>query len=133
MHQHSRNASVLANWLSSHPSVSRVHYPGLPSHPQHELANRQQIASGGIVSIDIKGGKEAAWRAIDGTQLCSITANLGDSRTTITHSATTTHGRISAEDRSASGITDGLVRLSVGLEDVEDIQQDLDKALSARA
>jgi len=132
MHQHSRNASTLASWLDSHPAVSQVHYPGLLSHPQHALAKQQQKASGGIVSFDIKGGKEAAWRAIDRTKLCSITANLGDSRTTITHNATTTHGRISAEDRQASGITDGLVRLSVGLEDVDDIQNDLDKALSAR-
>lgn len=131
MHQHSRNASVLANWLASHPSVSQVHYPGLSTHPQHALAKQQQKAAGGIVSFDIKGGKEAAWRAIDNTKLCSITANLGDSRTTITHNATTTHGRISAEDRHASGITDGLVRLSVGLEDAEDIQHDLDRALSA--
>jgi len=131
MHQHSRNASVLANWLATHPAVSRVYYPGLPSHPQHNLAKQQQKAAGGIVSFEIAGGKEAAWRTIDRTELCSITANLGDSRTTITHNATTTHGRISAEDRLASGITDGLVRLSVGLEDVEDIQRDLDAALSA--
>jgi len=130
MHQHSRNAGVLASWLESHPAVSRVHYPGLLAHPQHALAQQQQKAAGGIVSFDIKGGKEAAWRTIDHTSLCSITANFGDSRTTITHNATTTHARISAEDRRASGITDGLVRLSVGLEDVDDIQKDLDEALS---
>ncbi len=131
MHQHSRNASVLAEWLDSHPAVERVHFPGLPSHPQHELAKVQQKAPGGILSFDLKGGKEAAWKTIDGTRLCSITANLGDARTTITHNATTTHGRISAEDRAASGITEGLVRLSVGLEDVDDIQKDLDTALSS--
>lgn len=131
MHQHSRNAGVLAHWLESHPAVNRVHYPGLKSHPHHELANSQQKAAGGILSFDIKGGKEAAWKTIDSTKLCSITANLGDSRTTITHNATTTHGRISDEDRAASGITDGLVRVSVGLEDVDDIQRDLDTALSA--
>ncbi len=131
MHQHSRNASVLADWLESHPAVSQVHYPGLSIHPQYALAKQQQKAAGGIVSFEIKGGTEAAWRTIDRTKLCSITANLGDSRTTITHNATTTHGRISAEDRQASGITDGLVRVSVGLEDVDDIQQDLDEALSA--
>lgn len=129
MHQHSRNASVIASWLDSHPAVSQVHYPGLSSHPQHALAKQQQKASGGIVSFDVNGGKEAAWRAIDRTKLCSITANLGDSRTTITHNATTTHGRMSEEDRQAAGITDGLIRLSVGLEDVEDIQSDLDYAL----
>ncbi len=131
MHQHSRNAMVLASWLETHADVARVHYPGLNSHPQHALANAQQKAGGGILSFDLKGGKEAAWQLIDHTKLCSITANLGDSRTTITHNATTTHGRISAEDRKASGVTDGLVRLSVGLEDVEDIQRDLEQALSA--
>lgn len=130
MFQHSRNASVLAHWLESHPAVGRVHYPGLQSHPHHALATRQQKAAGGILSFDLIGGKDAAWKAIDATKLCSITANLGDSRTTITHNATTTHGRISAADRAASGVTDGLVRLSVGLEDVDDIQRDLDVALS---
>ena len=131
MHQHSRNAMVLASWLESHADVMKVHYPGLSSHPQHALADAQQKAGGGILSFDLKGGKEAAWQMIDNTKLCSITANLGDSRTTITHNATTTHGRISAEDRKASGVTEGLVRLSVGLEDVQDIQRDLDQALSA--
>lgn len=131
MHQHSRNATQLATWLESHPAVARVHYPGLKSHPHHALAQQQQKASGGILSFDLLGGKAAAWSAIDNTKLCSITANLGDSRTTITHNATTTHGRISAEDRAASGITEGLVRLSVGLEDVDDIQRDLDQAMAA--
>lgn len=131
MHQHSRNASALADWLASHPAISQVHYPGLDSHPQYALAKQQQKAAGGIVSFDLIGGKEAAWRTIDNTRLCSITGNLGDSRTTITHNATTTHARISAEDRQAAGVTDGLIRLSVGLENVEDIQQDLEAALSA--
>jgi len=131
MQQHSRNASVLASWLETHSQIERVYYPGLLSHPQHALTKQQQKAAGGMVSFEVKGGKAAAWRTIDNTKLCSITANLGDSRTTITHNATTTHGRISAEDRQAAGITDALVRLSVGLEDVVDIQSDLDKALSA--
>ncbi|MCL4160918.1 UNVERIFIED_CONTAM: hypothetical protein GTU68_054082, partial [Idotea baltica] len=99
MQQHSRNALQLASWLESHPDIAKVHYPGLQSHPQHDLANEQQKAGGGILSFDLKGGKQAAWNMIDNTTLCSITANLGDSRTTITHNATTTHGRISAEDR----------------------------------
>lgn len=130
MQQHSRNASVLANWLEAHPAVSQVHYPGLESHPQHRLAQQQQKASGGVLSFELKGGQKAAWKTIDNTQLCSITGNLGDSRTTITHNATTTHGRMSAEDRKIAGVTDGLVRLSVGLEGVEDIQADLDNALA---
>jgi len=131
MHQHSRNALVLAKWLESHPAVEKVHYPGLTSHPQYDLAAKQMKASGGILSFDLKGGKEAAWRTIDKTRLCSVTGNLGDSRTTITHNASTTHARISQEDREASGITAGLIRLSVGLETVEDIQQDLEQALAA--
>ena len=131
MHQHSRNASVLAQWLQSHPKVNCVHYPGLQSHPQYALAQKQQKAAGGVLSFDMIGGQQAAWKLIDNTQLCSITGNLGDSRTTITHNATTTHGRMSEEDRKIAGVTDGLVRLSVGLEGVEDIQRDLDRAFSA--
>lgn len=131
MHQHSRNADALARWLDTHPAVGQVHYPGLSSHPHHELAKAQQKASGGILSFDLKGGVDAAWKTIDAVRLCSITANLGDARTTITHSASTTHGRMSEEDRIAAGITSGLVRLSVGLEDADDIQLDLDTALSA--
>jgi O-succinylhomoserine sulfhydrylase len=102
-----------------------VHYPGLASHPQHELAARQQSGFGGIVSFEVKGGQEAAWRLIDSTRLLSITGNLGDAKTTITHPATTTHGRLSPEARAAAGIADGLVRIAVGLENLADIRADL--------
>ncbi|MCP5242658.1 O-succinylhomoserine sulfhydrylase [Nitrosomonas sp.] len=129
MDAHSKNALQMAQWLSAHPNVERVFYPGLPSHPQHELAMRQQSTGGGIVTFEIKGGREAAWRVIDNTRLVSITANLGDVKTTLTHPATTTHGRISQEARDAAGITDGLLRIAVGLEAVEDIQPDLARGL----
>ncbi len=121
----SENAMKLAHWLNQQPKVERVYYPGLETHPQYELAKAQQRAPGGIVSFDVRGGREAAWRLIDSTELMSITANLGDVKTTITHPATTTHGRWSAEARAAAGIGDGLVRIAVGLEDVEDLQADL--------
>jgi O-succinylhomoserine sulfhydrylase len=121
----SANALEVARWLEAHPAVERVWYPGLPSHPQHALAMRQQSSGGAIVSFEVKGGREAAWRVIDHTQVCSITANLGDTKTTITHPATTTHGRISAEERAAAGITEGLIRLAVGLEAPQDLQADL--------
>lgn len=127
----SAGAIELARWLERQPGVERVYYPGLPSHPQHELAKRQQKGFGAIVSFDVKGGKEAAWRVVDATRLLSITANLGDTRTTITHPASTTHGRISQEARNAAGIGDGLLRVAVGLEDVEDIKADLARGLSA--
>jgi len=127
-------ALELARWLEKHPKVARVHYPGLESHPQHELAKRQQRASGSVLSFEVKGGREgakaAAWRVIDSTKLVSITANLGDVKTTIIHPATTTHGRISPEARAAAGITDGLVRVAVGLEAVVDLQDDLERGLS---
>ena len=119
----------LARWLEAQRGVKRVYYPGLPSHPQHQLASRQQSAFGGIVAFEVDGGRDAAWRVIDATQLMSITANLGDAKTTITHPATTTHGKLSAEQRRDSGISDGLVRISVGLEDVEDLQGDLARGL----
>ena len=122
-------ALELARWLESHPSVARVYYPGLASHPQHELAKRQQKGSGAIVSFDVKGGKAAAWKVIDSTKLVSITGNLGVVKTTITHPASTTHGRISPEARAAAGIGDGLIRLSVGLEAVEDLKADLERGL----
>lgn len=125
MEAHSRNALTLAQWLEQQPQVARVYYPGLPSHPQHALAMKQQKAGGGIVSFDLKGGKDAAWKLIDATRVLSITANLGDAKTTITHPATTTHSRVSPEDRAAAGIGDGLVRIAVGLENVEDIKTDL--------
>ncbi len=130
MNQHSSNAQKLANWLDQHSAVRHVYYPGLDSHPGAELARRQQKLPGGILSLEIEGDREAAWRVIDAVQLCSITGNLGDARTTITHPATTTHGRMSAEDRQLAGIGEGLIRLAVGLEDVADIQRDLDQALA---
>jgi len=110
--------------------VARVHYPGLESHPQHALAGRQQRAGGSVLSFEVKGGREAAWRVIDATRLMSITANLGDVKTTIIHPATTTHGRISPQARQAAGITDGLVRVAVGLEALADLQADLERGLS---
>ncbi len=125
MEAHSRNALALAQWLEQQPGVARVYYPGLASHPQHQLAMRQQKTGGAIVSFDVKGGKEAAWRLIDGTRLLSITANLGDAKSTITHPATTTHSRVTPEARAAAGIGDGLVRIAVGLENVDDIKADL--------
>jgi O-succinylhomoserine sulfhydrylase len=124
-----QRALELAGWLERQPAIERVYYPGLSSHPQHELAKRQQKAPGAIVSFDVKGGREAAWRVVDATRLVSITANLGDTKTTITHPASTTHGRISAQARAAAGIGEGLLRVAVGLEAVEDIQADLARGL----
>ena len=118
-------ALEIARWLEGQPAVARVHYPGLASHPQHALASRQQKAGGAVLSFELKGGRDAAWRLIDATRLISITANLGDVKTTITHPASTTHGRLSPETRAAAGIADGLVRLAVGLESVADLQADL--------
>ncbi len=130
---HSAAALELARWLVVQSGVKRVHYPGLDSHPQHHLVgvDAQQRAGGGIVSFEVAGGREAAWRIIDATRLCSITANLGDTKTTITHPASTTHGRLSPEAREASGITEGLIRIAVGLESVADIQADLAAGLAA--
>jgi len=125
MRAHSEGALKLALWLDDHPAVGQVHYPGLKSHPQFELARRQQRAAGGILSFEVKGGQRAAWGLIDATQLLSITANLGDTKSTITHPATTTHGRLLEEEKQAAGIVGGLVRIAVGLEDVQDIQADL--------
>ncbi|MEX0637992.1 MAG: O-succinylhomoserine sulfhydrylase [Burkholderiales bacterium] len=125
----SEHALELARWLEGHPQVAKVHYPGLASHPQHALAMRQQRAGGAIVSFEVKGGREAAWKVIDSTRLISITGNLGDVKTTITHPATTTHGRITPEARAAAGITEGLVRVAVGLEAVEDLKTDLARGL----
>lgn len=125
MRAHSEQAMQLAQWLLKQPEVSHVYYPGLPDHPQHALAASQQSGFGGIVSFEVQGGREAAWRVIDATQMLSITANLGDVRTTITHPATTTHGRMSADQRAAAGIKEGLLRVSVGLENIADIQADL--------
>ncbi|MEW6119456.1 MAG: O-succinylhomoserine sulfhydrylase [Pseudomonadota bacterium] len=130
MEAHSKNALALAQWLEAQPQVARVLYPGLPSHPQHELAMRQQKTGGGIVAFELKGGKDAAWKLIDATRMVSITANLGDTKTTITHPATTTHSRMTPEQRAAAGIGDGLVRIAAGLESVADIQADLARGLS---
>jgi O-succinylhomoserine sulfhydrylase len=126
----SERALELARWLEKHPKVTRVYYPGLASHPQHALAMRQQRTGGALVSFEVKGGRAAAWKVIDATKLISITGNLGDVKTTITHPATTTHGRITSEARAAAGITDGLVRVAVGLEAVEDLKADLQRGLS---
>jgi O-succinylhomoserine sulfhydrylase len=121
----------LAKWLDQQPAVAKVHYPGLASHAQHELAKRQQSHYGAVVSFELTGGQEHAWRLIDSTQMLSITANLGDVKTTITHPATTTHGRLSPEARAEAGIKDSLVRISVGLEHIEDIKTDLLRGLAA--
>jgi O-succinylhomoserine sulfhydrylase len=129
MDAQSSTALELARWLEQHPAVARVFYPGLPSHPQHALAMRQQRSGGAIVSFEVKGGRESAWRVVDATRLISITANLGDTKSTITHPATTTHGRISAEARARAGITEGLLRVAVGLETLKDIQADLARGL----
>jgi O-succinylhomoserine sulfhydrylase len=131
MQAHSAHAQMMADWLVDQPGVARVHYPGLADHPQHKLARAQQKLAGGIVSFEVEGGREAAWRVIDATRMLSITANLGDAKTTITHPATTTHGRLSAQEREAAGIGEGLLRLAVGLEAVEDIQRDLGRGLYA--
>jgi O-succinylhomoserine sulfhydrylase len=131
MDAHSANAMQIARWLEAQPGVARVHYPGLSSHPQHELAKRQQKTGGGIVSFELKNGREAAWRVVDSVRLISITANLGDAKSTLTHPATTTHARISQESRDAAGITEGLLRIAVGLEAVKDIQADLARGLNA--
>jgi O-succinylhomoserine sulfhydrylase len=131
MRAHSAGALALAEWLEKQPGVQRVHYPGLASHPQHELARTQQSGFGGVLSFEVRGGQAAAWRVVDGTRVFSITANLGDTKSTITHPATTTHGRLTPEQRAEAGISDGLVRLSVGLEDVEDLKRDLAAGLAA--
>ncbi len=130
MQAHCANALELARWLEQQRGVRRVYYPGLASHPQHELARRQQSGFGGIVTFELDGGQPAAWRLIDATRLISITGNLGDAKSTITHPATTTHGRLTPEQRRESGITDGLVRVSVGLEDIADLKADLARGLA---
>jgi O-succinylhomoserine sulfhydrylase len=140
MRAHSASAHTLANWLEAHPAVERVHYPGLPSHPQHHLVGdgteAQQSNGGGIVSFEVAApsrdrAREAAWSVIDATRMLSITANLGDAKTTITHPATTTHGRLSPEARAEAGISEGLIRIAVGLEDLADIQNDLARGLES--
>jgi len=131
MRAHCQSALELAQWLEQQDGVERVHYAGLESHPQHELAKRQQKAFGAVVSFEVKGGKEGAWRFIDATRLISITANLGDTKTTITHPSTTSHGRLSPQEREAAGIRDSLIRVAVGLEDVADLKADLARGLAA--
>jgi len=131
MQAHCRNAAAVAAWLETRPGVRRVYFPGLASHPQHELAEHQQSGPGGILAFDLEGGREAAWQVIDSTRMLSITANLGDAKTTITHPATTTHGRLSAEEKAGAGIGEGLIRLAVGLEAVDDIRADLQRGLAS--
>jgi O-succinylhomoserine sulfhydrylase len=131
MEAQSASALELARWLEQQPRIEQVFYPGLPSHPQHALAMKQQKSGGGIVSFVVKGGRDAAWKVVDNTRLISITANLGDTKTTITHPATTTHGRISPEARAAAGIGDGLLRVAVGLEALDDIKADLARGMNA--
>lgn len=130
MQAQSANALAVARWLEAQPQVQRVFYPGLPSHPQHALAMRQQASGGAILSFEVRGGRPAAWRVVDHCRLLSITANLGDTKTTITHPASTTHGRISQEARAAAGIGEGLLRIAVGLEAVSDIEADLARGLT---
>jgi O-succinylhomoserine sulfhydrylase len=131
MRAHSQNALDLASWLERQPEVIGTHYPGLVSHPQCHLVGAQQSTGGAMVSFEVGGGREAAWRVIDATRMLSITANLGDTKTTITHPATTTHGRLSPDERRAMGISEGLIRVAVGLEDLADIQDDLSLGLAA--
>lgn len=129
MEKHCANALAVAHWLDQQLNVAKVHYTGLSSHPQHELAKQQQTGFGGIVSFEVKGGQENAWKVIDATQMISITANLGDVKSMITHPSTTTHGRLTEDERNKAGITDSLVRLGVGLENVTDITADLNRGL----
>ena len=131
MEAHSASAMTLATWLKEQAGVEQVFYAGLPDHPGHALAAKQQRAFGGVLSFRVKGDRDAAWRFIDATRLMSITANLGDAKTTIVHPATTTHGRLSEKDRNAAGITDNLIRVAVGLEAVADLKADLSRGLAA--
>ncbi|WP_298293568.1 O-succinylhomoserine sulfhydrylase [Thiomonas sp.] len=136
MAAHSAAALSMAQWLQAHPAVGRVFYPGLPSHPQHALAMRQQKAGGAVLSFELRAddaqqARQRAFHVIDHTRICSITANLGDTKTTITHPATTTHGRLREEQRQAAGIGQGLIRLAVGLENIDDLQRDLARGLDS--
>lgn len=130
MDAQSASAMTLASWLESHPKIARVHYPGLTSHPQHALAMRQQKSGGAVVAFEVKGAQKEAWHVVDSCQLLSITGNLGDTKTTLTHPSTTTHGKLSPEARSVAGITESLLRMAVGLEAIEDIQEDLERGLA---
>lgn len=131
MDAHSANAQLLAEWLQQQPAVEQVFYAGLPDHPGHQLAARQQRGFGGVLSFRVRGGREQAWKVIDSTRILSLTANLGDAKTTIVHPATTTHGRLNDQQKKASGITENLIRVAVGLEDIEDIKNDLLHGLTA--
>ncbi|KAA1193883.1 O-succinylhomoserine sulfhydrylase [Pseudohalioglobus sediminis] len=133
MNAHSESALALATWLQQQDAVERVYYAGLTTHPGHALASRQQSAYGGVLSFQIKGGQEEAWKVIDATRIMSLTANLGDAKTTIVHPATTTHGRLSDEQREQAGISRNLIRVSVGLEDVDDLKADLQRGFAALA
>lgn len=129
MREHSASAQKLAEFLVAHKSVEKVYYAGLPAHVGHELAAKQQTGFGGIVSFEVKGGRDQAWKVIDNTQFISITGNLGDAKSTITHPSTTTHGKLSVDAKEAAGIREGLIRVSVGLEDIDDIIRDLSRGL----
>lgn len=129
MNAHSANAQKIAEWLNQHPKINKVYYAGLPSHKCHELIKQQQTGFGAIVAFEVKGEREQAWTVIDNTKILSITANLGDIKTTITHPATTTHGKLSPEAKAKAGITESLIRVSVGLEDADDIIADLSRGL----
>ena len=131
MRAHSESALEMASWLQQQPGIRKAYYSGLPSHPQHALACQQQSAFGGVLSFEVEGEREEAWRFIDATRMVSITGNLGDVKTTITHPATTTHGRMSVEEREAAGVREGLIRLSVGLESLDDIKADMQLGLDA--
>ena len=133
MKAHSENAQQIAEWLDNQDNVERVYFPGLKSHPQYDLCQQQQTGTSGVLSFEVNGGKEAAWKFIDATQIFSITANLGDTKSTITHPSTTTHHKLTDEQREEAGIKPGLIRLSIGLEDIDDLISDLDQALSVSA
>ena len=133
MKAHCENAQQLAEWLQAQPAVSAVYFPGLSTHPQYDIAKSQQSGPGAVLSFELIGGKDAAWTLIDATELLSITANLGDTKTTITHPATTTHGRLTPEQRAESGISDGLIRVAVGLEDIADLKADIQRGLTKLA
>jgi O-succinylhomoserine sulfhydrylase len=131
MRAHSAAALQLATWLEHRAKVKKVHYAGLSSHPQHALAAKQQRGFGGIIAVEVEGGRDGAWRFVDATKLMSITANLGDTKSTLTHPATTTHARITPAERERAGIVDGMLRISVGLEDLADLKEDIQRGLSA--
>lgn len=131
MQAHSTSALEIAQWLEQQPGIRKVYYAGLPSHPQHELARRQQSAFGAVVSFEVEGDRAAAWRFMDATRMISITTNLGDTKSTIAHPASTSHGRLTPAERAAAGIGDSLIRLAVGLEAVEDLKADLARGLAA--